>query len=743
MALDLSKVNPREAQQLEQMGRRDSIFPERRGVRARDFEAAQDMRSARRGDVGGAEEIMRTLGIAKKGVDDFGDYAQRQYAQDEADNIARGYVDQQTGAVNTAMLEKSEGYRNAVTKGRTITEFTNAMRRFDEELRGFIEDQDDPDLGNRRAQVVAKLEKFYNDFAIDQETGQLKGFLQSPGAMRYLAEAVSTSRSKIEQAAMDRIEARFNEEALSHFDTFIANQAAETGTVDLVGALSLLPKTIPDETIRARTVSAVTTAASQLKEQGKYVEAVKLLDGITGVKPAAQGTIVDTEEAAGDPSAAPAPEGAPAAPQGNPGRVKLADLTAAVMWAESRGNPGAVSPKGAVGTMQTMPATLTDPGFGVTPARNNSPAELERVGKDYLKAMLSRYNGDLVLALSAYNAGPGRADEWQKEMRGKTNAQKIAMIPFAETKGYVQSILGRLGVPGGAAAETAEVDPITADPSFKLRPLGVDPITEYEQSGDVPAMLGTELLKLSASDRSKLMDARNALAAQAKNEWTQKRDEELEFNASAYALRIAGQGEPLGVTEIREAIRDGRVKPADGLTLFNMLRTNQDRAQAAADRRTALADREQAKADEEQATAIAGRYTKAILSGKMTAPEARSALLAELPTIRNPRVQVAVTNAVMGAASDIENLRSNSAPVRDAARRFTDYEAVYAAKVPQSATSQVSAIFNLMQGEYATRIQQGEDPAAAEAAVVGKYKPRLDGLSAPKIARERPSASRQ
>lgn len=77
---------------------------------------------------------------------------------------------------------------------------------------------------------------------------------------------------------------------------------------------------------------------------------------------------------------------------------------------ESAGNPNAVSPVGARGLTQVMPATGQDPGFGVTPLRDNSPQENVRFGRDYLTAMLKRYPGRPDLALAAYNAGPGVAD---------------------------------------------------------------------------------------------------------------------------------------------------------------------------------------------------------------------------------------------------------------------------------------------------------------------------------------------
>ena len=128
-----------------------------------------------------------------------------------------------------------------------------------------------------------------------------------------------------------------------------------------------------------------------------------------------------------------------------------ARLTTAVSWQESRGNPDAVSSKGARGRMQVMPGTNTDPGFGVMPARDTSEAERTRVGQDYLHAMLSRYDGNETLALAAYNAGPGNADKWLRTIgdprTGKiSDADFAASIPFKETRNYVGAVLDHAGL---------------------------------------------------------------------------------------------------------------------------------------------------------------------------------------------------------------------------------------------------------------------------------------------------------
>lgn len=109
---------------------------------------------------------------------------------------------------------------------------------------------------------------------------------------------------------------------------------------------------------------------------------------------------------------------------------------------ESRGNPNAVSPKGARGLMQVMPTTMTDPGFGIRPS-NGTPEDVVRVGRDYLGKMMERYNNDPAKAWAAYNAGPGRLDKAVSENGGNW----LANMP-AETRGYVAKNMKALGQGG-------------------------------------------------------------------------------------------------------------------------------------------------------------------------------------------------------------------------------------------------------------------------------------------------------
>jgi hypothetical protein len=114
------------------------------------------------------------------------------------------------------------------------------------------------------------------------------------------------------------------------------------------------------------------------------------------------------------------------------------ELLNAVMQAESRGkrydekNRLLTSKKGAKGEMQVLDTTNLSPGFGVTPAKDKSPDERARVGRDYLAAMINRYP-DRDTALMAYNWGPGNVDNW---LKAGAPASKVP----EETRNYVSKI---------------------------------------------------------------------------------------------------------------------------------------------------------------------------------------------------------------------------------------------------------------------------------------------------------------
>jgi soluble lytic murein transglycosylase-like protein len=99
-------------------------------------------------------------------------------------------------------------------------------------------------------------------------------------------------------------------------------------------------------------------------------------------------------------------------------------LLAGLVKQESGFNPGAVSPAGARGLTQLMPATAA--GLGVTDPTD--PAQALEGGAKYLREQLDRFGGDVARALAAYNAGPGAVQRFG------------GVPPYAETQNYVRAV---------------------------------------------------------------------------------------------------------------------------------------------------------------------------------------------------------------------------------------------------------------------------------------------------------------
>ncbi len=110
---------------------------------------------------------------------------------------------------------------------------------------------------------------------------------------------------------------------------------------------------------------------------------------------------------------------------------------------ESRFDPAAVSRANAYGLMQLLPTTaarltdlplnggsaLTDPAFNI------------RLGTTYLRELLDRYQGSLILALGAYNAGEKAADKWLARFGGAEPDEFVENISYGETRRYVKLVL--------------------------------------------------------------------------------------------------------------------------------------------------------------------------------------------------------------------------------------------------------------------------------------------------------------
>jgi soluble lytic murein transglycosylase-like protein len=130
------------------------------------------------------------------------------------------------------------------------------------------------------------------------------------------------------------------------------------------------------------------------------------------------------------PAARPVPAPLPVtvAIQASAGRHALSQaLIEAVAWQESHMRQDAVSPKGARGVMQLMPATAR--GLQVDAGKLSANVD---GGAAYLAQMLDRFDGDIIKTLAAYNAGPEAVERYH------------GVPPYPQTQAYVSAVLNRL-----------------------------------------------------------------------------------------------------------------------------------------------------------------------------------------------------------------------------------------------------------------------------------------------------------
>jgi soluble lytic murein transglycosylase len=120
-------------------------------------------------------------------------------------------------------------------------------------------------------------------------------------------------------------------------------------------------------------------------------------------------------------------------------------LIAAVIYAETKFDPR-TSSAGAEGLMQILPATAgfiahRSGGVRFTTSDLATPAINVAYGSYYLRYLIDHYQGDVMLAVAAYNGGLANVDAWVAGAAASGHKLSISAIPFPETRAYVQRVL--------------------------------------------------------------------------------------------------------------------------------------------------------------------------------------------------------------------------------------------------------------------------------------------------------------
>ena len=187
-----------------------------------------------------------------------------------------------------------------------------------------------------------------------------------------------------------------------------------------------------------------------------------------------------------------------------------------IIEVESTGRVGEISKHGAKGLMQIKDATADSPGMGVPPAvrdkaGNISAEENVIFGTNYFDALTEKYNGDLVTAALAYNAGMGTIDKWIKEGRNYNSLR-------TETQNYVGKIFGKdiqelvkAGTYGQDIIQTPTETPVTSsllssDKTYRTysEVMGDDSLSDIQKEDELSRRSRDEFKKSIKSIPSKL-----------------------------------------------------------------------------------------------------------------------------------------------------------------------------------------------------------------------------------------------
>lgn len=212
-----------------------------------------------------------------------------------------------------------------------------------------------------------------------------------------------------------------------------------------------------------------------------------------------------------------------------------AKLLTSIARAESNFNPNAVSSAGAIGIMQLMPATAVS--LGVT--NSYDPRENIMGGAKLISQLLTKYSGNVSLALAAYNAGSSNVDAYG------------GIPPFTETQNYVKKVLAYMNADFTTTASSTE------DTSSSLTETVTDLLTSGNLSKDALNLLAS-LLKLASSESSESTEKESLAAVSAPRSITARVVDSSRIVEDLKSLSTDTENTPVNTEEAEDSTADSK-----------------------------------------------------------------------------------------------------------------------------------------------------------------------------------------
>ncbi|HEX9947618.1 MAG TPA: phage tail tip lysozyme, partial [Allosphingosinicella sp.] len=395
---DLSRADPRQTQQGRVTNNRSGILPARRNTEAPALERIADMRSARRGDVGGAEQLMAMFGSVNRAANSFAEYSAAKDERADQTNSAEAAVDAVTGEFDPELAERSRAYRSTFAKGKTEREVLSHITTLEDEVNALLDDlekqadQDDVD-----ELILGSLKSYLKPNGRDRDFGD-------PEAKVLAIERLRAAQAQLRQGAHKRIIEQVTEQSLTDATEGYRLKLRMVEPGDLPGAFedafgNLLPS-VDRKQAKTALVQLTMDYASSISKDDP-VRSLQVLDALLGsTRAGGIVTPIDLPPSSSAPQMAPAAApGAPTGPAASSAPVRITATGAAGSVADGLHSAGlpAVVVAGFLGNIEhesrfrtNGPSGDSGTAHGLVQWRKERVANFRRIiGKDVKQASVA------------------------------------------------------------------------------------------------------------------------------------------------------------------------------------------------------------------------------------------------------------------------------------------------------------------------------------------------------------------
>nr|WP_294850033.1 glycosyl hydrolase 108 family protein [uncultured Sphingomonas sp.] len=682
---DLSTVQARVPQRDAKVNRRAGVLPERRNTDNGDFRPQAEMRTARLGDGGAADELRAIFGGLQKTAESFQTYANtKQTKQDEQDG-AQGQIDSLTGSEDPELAAKSNAYRTAFSKGKHERETLTFIDTVSEEAEAFLNNPDDPATPEEFDEFLhGRLQEYLRPDGKQRDFG-------SPEASALTFQHLREFSAKLRSGAVDKIKQQVATESL--------NNAADNVRLRLKQGLPVTLQEFNDQLIDTvdgpKAQEAFLGAVQGVVEEIKFDDperAISILRMVEGDVAAASGQTASRDDAAaerailaGDPDAPPPPPPPPPMSkdqltnfiadqlEGGDEVVDLGDGAGLTKFGvTAKWNPG-VDIKNLTKAQATkiLKDKYWSPAFDAAdPLVAAIAFDASITGGSAGKNILAKANDDPETALALYRA---RLNWVADNVPGKAQFKQ-------GWNNRINRLAAKLGLSGVGGVDAGIVDIPIVEGSIPRAPSRADMAEQAPLDGSVPSLSGLTAaprgFTLSQEQRNRLRQYRVSVLKEIREEDTRKTKERQDEGARALLGRFIGIGGPKPtVADIQEAVKRGDIDPETGYQTVQRLESDarEDRSEERQARAEAREDRNELREiKRERMERRSNDFLAPVLAGRKPISEATAELLARSNAISDPEERNEFRASVYKELSALGQLRTESAPYQDYMTRMDD-----------------------------------------------------------------------